>query len=426
MTILKKWQSPNYNKGRGGWKPDIIVCHISEGYFESGCEWLCNPKAQASAHFFVGRDGRVAQLVDIENIAWGNGTTSKPKDNRYSGYSNVEAVRLRGGSANNYTISIEHEGKYAQTRGALTEAQTEAAAELIQRIRQDVKRIYGIDIPADRQHIVGHCDIAPRWKPCCPGELYPFDAIIRRLADEGAKASLVFTGAETADISIIAAASVNVEQMRTWARGKKAEEFFVDLADQYYAKCAAIGIDPAIAYAQAALETGYGRFGSGIIDASYHNLCGMKVTNGGGDYDPEAHQRFTSWDEGVQAHIDHLALYAGSPGYPKPKAKTPDPRHFTWVYGTGRTLRTLKGWASDVNYVTKLEKLITELRGVKAAAVNAVKVDKPSEWANEAWSWAREEGLLDGSRPGDRATREEIAAITYRLYKRVLRADRAG
>lgn len=77
-------------------------------------------------------------------------------------------------------------------------------------------------------------------------------------------------------------------------------------------------------------ETGYGKFG-GVLDESYHNPCGMKTSSGGGDYDPNAHQKFNSWDEGVQAHLDHLALYAGADGYPK--SDTFDPRHFVTIKG---------------------------------------------------------------------------------------------
>ncbi|SJU02468.1 Uncharacterised protein [Clostridioides difficile] len=62
------------------------------------------------------------------------------------------------------------------------------------------------------------------------------------------------------------------------------------------------------------------------MDESYNNPCGMKTSQGGSDTDPNAHQRFNSWDEGVQAHLDHLALYAGAKGYPK--EGTYDPRHF--------------------------------------------------------------------------------------------------
>lgn len=44
----------------------------------------------------------------------------------------------------------------------------------------------------------------------------------------------------------------------------------------------------------------------------------------------------------------------------------------------------------------------------------------PSAWAIEAWNWAKKEGLLDGLRPKDAITREEVAAILKRLADRKL------
>lgn len=44
----------------------------------------------------------------------------------------------------------------------------------------------------------------------------------------------------------------------------------------------------------------------------------------------------------------------------------------------------------------------------------------PSAWANEAWTWARQQGLLDGTRPKDPITREELAIILKRLHDKKL------
>jgi hypothetical protein len=92
----------------------------------------------------------------------------------------------------------------------------------------------------------------------------------------------------------------------------------------------------------------FGRFG-GVLDESFRNTCGMKTRQGGANSDPNAHQRFTSWEESVTAHCDHLALYAGAPGYPR--ADTPDPRHFAHLVGKARTYEELGGkWAPSPDY----------------------------------------------------------------------------
>lgn len=38
-----------------------------------------------------------------------------------------------------------------------------------------------------------------------------------------------------------------------------------------------------------------------------------------------------------------------------------------------------------------------------------------SDWAKEAWNWAKEKGLLDGTRPQELITREEMAVVLQRL-----------
>jgi N-acetyl-anhydromuramyl-L-alanine amidase AmpD/TusA-related sulfurtransferase len=180
MNIIKH-NSPNKYNGRNGWKPDMIVCHITEGSFAGAVSWLCNPASQASAHFVVAKDGRVAQLVDIKDGSWCNGTSvdlAKSPKTHYS-KSTLRTVRERKTNANYYTISIEHEGFWKDGKGKLTDVQKKATIELIKHIRSEVKRIFGTDIPMNREHIVGHYEINPITKPNCPGVNFQFEEIIR-------------------------------------------------------------------------------------------------------------------------------------------------------------------------------------------------------------------------------------------------------
>jgi N-acetyl-anhydromuramyl-L-alanine amidase AmpD len=172
--------SPNKTNGRSGWIPDIIVNHITEGTYSGSVSWLCNPASNASTHFVVARDGRIACLVDIQDTAWGNGTTIS-NDNRSNQNSNLQAVRGRNVNANLYTISIEHEGKLAEMNGGLTKEQLDASIWLHNFIISEVKRLFGKTIPIDRNHIVGHCDVTPKWKPNCPGAEFPFEKILDKL-----------------------------------------------------------------------------------------------------------------------------------------------------------------------------------------------------------------------------------------------------
>lgn len=171
-------------------------------------------------------------------------------------------------------------------------------------------------------------------------------------------------------INILGSATATVDQAKEWARSKNAPKEFIDLADLYWQLAPTRGgVDPAVAYVQFGHETGYlyrdGRSGAGI-DASYHNPCGLKITTGGGDYQASAHKRFANWREGIIAHLDHLALYAGAAGYPK--KDTSDPRHFAYLKGTAKTVEALGAkWAPSSSYGTRLVNELAKLRGSKAA-----------------------------------------------------------
>ena len=43
--------------------------------------------------------------------------------------------------------------------------------------------------------------------------------------------------------------------------------------------------------------------------------------------------------------------------------------------------------------------------------------DQPAGWAAEAWAWAKAMGLMDGTRPTDNITRQEVAVVLKRLYE---------
>ena len=161
------------------------------------------------------------------------------------------------------------------------------------------------------------------------------------------------------DVNIVSSTNVTAEQAKKWAKSKGATDTFISLADLYWKYSPKHGnINPALAYVQAAKETGYGKFG-GVIDESFRNPCGMKITAGGDDYDKDAHQRFSTWDEGVQAHLDHLALYAGASGYPR--SSTPDPRHFSYIAGKAKTALQLTGNWTGGTYGQDLVNLYNDL-----------------------------------------------------------------
>ncbi|MGV1064506.1 glucosaminidase domain-containing protein [Clostridium perfringens] len=162
------------------------------------------------------------------------------------------------------------------------------------------------------------------------------------------------------NIPIVSDVFITVDDAKKWAQGKGATKEFVELADLYWEYSEEHGeVNPALAYVQAAKETAYGNFG-GVLDSSYHNPCGLKTNKGGSDKDPKAHMKFKSWNEGVKAHLDHLALYAGAKGYPK--AETKDPRHFASIFGKANSVIDLsKNWAPSPTYGEEILGMYNEM-----------------------------------------------------------------
>jgi len=66
------------NRSGGKLVPKFIVLHETAGRLRKGSsiDWLCNPKAKASAHFVVERDGAIVQLADLDARTWHAGRSS--------------------------------------------------------------------------------------------------------------------------------------------------------------------------------------------------------------------------------------------------------------------------------------------------------------------------------------------------------------
>lgn len=173
----------NTNKSsRQGRIPEIIVDHISEGTMSSMISWFTSQDNKvSSAHFGVSKAGKIYQFVAIEDCAWANGLTSGIEN------ATAELVLKKGKSENPnwYSVSIEHEGVWAETKGILTPEQLKATKMLHKYIIEYVKDKYGHKIEPSRETIIGHSEIDKTQRPNCPGELFPFREIIDFLINEG-------------------------------------------------------------------------------------------------------------------------------------------------------------------------------------------------------------------------------------------------
>ena len=159
-------------------------------------------------------------------------------------------------------------------------------------------------------------------------------------------------------MSILSKPTSTYEQCRKWAESKKATDLFMEILPILYNTSVENGVDPTLVVAQCAKETGYCRFG-GVLDETFKNTCGLKSPTGGADDDKEAHTRFDTWEDGVLAQVQHLALYAGKEGYPLSNPK--DPRHFKSLFGKCKTVKSLSNnWAGS-GYGESLESMMKEI-----------------------------------------------------------------
>lgn len=181
-------------------------------------------------------------------------------------------------------------------------------------------------------------------------------------------------------MNILGETKITYNQLKTWVKSKKnADPLLLTNLPSIWRAAIKRGIMPEVMCSQICIETGYFKFG-GVLDASYHNTCGLKTTKGGSDKAAKAHMKFKSWEEGINAHADHLALYAGAKGFPKysPETKgyynenckangtTKDPRHFTYLYGKCKTVEDLSGtWASNKKYAEMILTLVKEIQNTK-------------------------------------------------------------
>ena len=182
LKIVRKY-SPNHYNGRAGYKADMICFHQTgnNSAFKS-IGWYMNPNAQCSPHFVIDVNGDIYQLVDLDNGAWANGTSTKTTDNKYYGYSLSDIVKSRKTNANYYTYSIEF--VHCQW-GNISEEQKTAAVELIGEVIIPDMLSHGVKPVIDREHLVGHSDITPKTRDPekfnCPGKMFPYDEIISRV-----------------------------------------------------------------------------------------------------------------------------------------------------------------------------------------------------------------------------------------------------
>jgi N-acetylmuramoyl-L-alanine amidase len=143
--------SPNHDARPLGVQPSLIILHYTGMRSAAAAiARLCDPVAAVSAHYVIGEDGLVSQLVAEERRAWHAGL---------GGWRDISDI-------NGHSIGIElvnpgHDWGYRPFPGQQIEALIELASTLREQYRLS---------PAA---VIGHSDTAPARK-IDPGELFPW------------------------------------------------------------------------------------------------------------------------------------------------------------------------------------------------------------------------------------------------------------
>ncbi|WP_225848394.1 N-acetylmuramoyl-L-alanine amidase [Streptomyces sp. HPF1205] len=129
-------------------KEDIryIVVHDMEGTVAGSIKVFQDPTKSASAHYLVGQDGQVTQMVQTKDEAW----------------------HAANKTVNMHSVAIENEGFAVDKSTWYVESEYDSSAAL-------VKYLAGrFGIPLDRQHVIGHDEVpgvvdslvsAQHWDP---------------------------------------------------------------------------------------------------------------------------------------------------------------------------------------------------------------------------------------------------------------------
>ncbi len=158
---------------------------------------------------------------------------------------------------------------------------------------------------------------------------------------------------------IVGISAVSLEQAVKWAKRNNAYQRFVGVADYYWYFVAQSGIRPEVLFAQAALETGFGRF-SGQVTPEQNNWAGIKTAFTKGDA-PEDHESFASPQDRVRAHFNHMAAYVGLSPLGEPHCRYHVVIRTPWA-GTIKTVEELSGrWAASATYHVRIVKMIEEM-----------------------------------------------------------------
>jgi N-acetylmuramoyl-L-alanine amidase len=149
--IPTHWQgSPNFNERRPNF---VVMHHTGDDSVAQALNTLVNPIRGVSAHYLIGRDGTIVQLVDERARAWHAG------ESKWGADTDINSASLG--------LELDNNGR---------EPFSDAQIASLLRLLTDIRERY--HIPA--ANFLGHADVAPSRK-VDPSRYFPW----KMLADQG-------------------------------------------------------------------------------------------------------------------------------------------------------------------------------------------------------------------------------------------------
>lgn len=189
-----------------------------------------------------------------------------------------------------------------------------------------------------------------------------------------------------------------------------------------------LNILPSVTIAQAILESGWGK---SELAKNAHNLFGIKASKDwkGKTYSKKTKEQkptgevyeivadFRAYDSFADSIMDHDAFFVSTDWRRKNYAPVLSAKNYK---DQAKALQSC-GYATSLDYGKQLIGLIERL-GLQQYDKEVKKyvtrdIEKPSNWAKDEFEEAKKLGITDGTRPGDMATREEVAIMNLRVYK---------
>jgi flagellum-specific peptidoglycan hydrolase FlgJ len=159
---------------------------------------------------------------------------------------------------------------------------------------------------------------------------------------------------------IVEPTAVTLARAQQWASLNGAHQSFIDAAPLYWQYGQLSGIRPEVLYAQAALETGFGRYG-GNVPPEFNNWAGIKIATSNGNK-PEDHEQFATPEDGVRGHFNHMSAYVGLEPIGVPHGRYYVVARISWA-GSVKTVEDLSGkWAPSPTYHERIVAMIEAMQ----------------------------------------------------------------